>query len=253
MKVINPINLLISTNHGSDNIMHLINQIKESLSHLIFPHVCESCGSDIIDSDNMLCLRCISSLPQTNFHLHGNNPIEKLFWGRLPVTYATAQYYFTKESMMQHLIQQFKYRANKELGLYLGRLIGNSLMQSNRFLSIDALVPLPLHEAKERKRGFNQATILCNGIAEVMTKPVLKDVVIRNTATESQTKKSRVERWQNMESRFELINEKRVSDKHILLIDDVVTTGATLEACGRELLKANNTQLSIATLCFSSH
>ena len=233
--------------------MRMIKQIKDSLSHLIFPHVCEGCGTDIIDSNNMLCLRCLSSLPQTNFHLHGNNPIEKLFWGRLPVTYATAQYYFTKESMLQHLIQQFKYRANKELGLYLGRLIGNSLMQSNRFLAIDALVPLPLHETKERKRGFNQSTILCNGIAEVMGKPVLKNAVIRNTQTESQTKKSRVERWQNMESRFQLINENQVANKHILLIDDVVTTGATLEACGSELLKAGNIQLSIATLCFSSH
>ncbi len=233
--------------------MQLITQIKESLSQLIFPHVCEGCGSDIIDSNQMLCLRCLSSLPQTNFHLHGNNPIEKLFWGRLPVTYATAQYYFTKESMMQHLIQQFKYRANKELGLSLGKLIGNSLMQSNRFLSIDALVPLPLHEAKERRRGFNQATILCNGIAEVMGKPVLKNAVIRNTPTESQTKKNRVERWQNMDRRFELVNENQISGKHVLLVDDVVTTGATLEACGRELLKANNTQLSIATLCFSSH
>jgi len=233
--------------------MQLITQIKESLSQLIFPHVCEGCGSDIIDSNQMLCLRCLSSLPQTNFHLHGNNPIEKLFWGRLPVTYATAQYYFTKESMMQHLIQQFKYRANKELGLYLGKLIGNSLMQSNRFLSIDALVPLPLHEAKERRRGFNQATILCNGIAEVMGKPVLKNAVIRNTPTESQTKKNRVERWQNMDRRFELVNENQISGKHVLLVDDVVTTGATLEACGRELLKANNIQLSIATLCFSSH
>jgi len=227
--------------------MHLINQIKESLSHLIFPHVCESCGSDIIDSDNMLCLRCISSLPQTNFHLHGNNPIEKLFWGRLPVTYATAQYYFTKESMMQHLIEQFKYRANKELGLYLGRLIGNSLMQSNRFLSIDALVPLPLHEAKERRRGFNQATILCNGIAEVMGKPVLKNAVIRNTPTESQTKKNRVERWQNMDRRFELVNENQISGKHVLLVVDVVCTVASLEACRRGLLQAHNTQLSTAT------
>ncbi|MFN2439492.1 MAG: ComF family protein [Chitinophagaceae bacterium] len=233
--------------------MQTVEQIKESLLHLIFPHVCEGCGSDIIDSNQMLCLRCLSSLPQTNFHLYGNNPIEKLFWGRLPVTYATAQYYFTKESMMQHLIQQFKYRANMELGLYLGKLIGNSLIQSNRFLLIDALVPLPLHEAKERKRGFNQATILCNGIAEVMGKPILKDVVIRNTQTESQTKKNRVERWQNMDNRFELTNETQLANKHILLIDDVVTTGATLEACGKELLKGDNTRLSIATLCFSSH
>jgi len=224
----------------------------DGLLHLAFPHVCEGCGTDVLDKGHMLCLKCSSSLPSTSFHLHAGNPIEKTFWGRLPVTHATAQYYFTKESLIQKLMHQVKYRGNKELGIYLGRMMGHQLAESNRFIYIDAIVPLPLHKTKERKRGFNQAMLLCEGIAEVLQKPVYKDVIVRNAFTETQTKKSRIERWQNMEGRFELINPSTIEGKHILLVDDVITTGATLEACGQELLKAENIKLSIATLCFSS-
>jgi ComF family protein len=195
----------------------------------------------------------MSSLPETNFHFHSNNPVEKLFWGRLPLTAATSQYYFTRESMMQHLMHQFKYKGNKDIGLYLGRLMGNKLSGSNRFISVDALIPLPLFKSKEHKRGFNQATVLCQVIADVFKRPVLNGVIARNAATETQTKKGRVDRWLNIEGRFSLVSEKEISGKHVLLVDDVVTTGATLEACGRELLDAENVQLSVATLCFSSH
>lgn len=199
----------------------------------------------------MLCIYCHDSLPQTSFHLHANNPIERLFWGRMPVKHATAQFYFTKESLMQHLMHQFKYKNNKDLGLYLGKLMGHQLIQSNRFLHVDALLPLPLHPSKERKRGYNQAALLCEGISEVLQKPVLKNAVVRTKHTESQTKKNRVERWENIRGHFKLADEEKVKGKHILLVDDVITTGATLEACGTAILGAENVQLSIATLCFS--
>ena len=226
--------------------------VKESLLHLVFPHVCEGCGSDLLNRDNLLCLDCLSSLPLTDFHMYPNNPVEKIFWGRLPVTHATAQYYFTKNSLMQRLMHSFKYRGYKDLGLFLGRLMGQTLAKANRFLYVDALVPLPLFPEKEHKRRFNQAAVLCEGIAEILAKPVLKNAVVRTHATESQTQKSRVERWQNMDSKFELTDANALKDKHILLVDDVVTTGATLEACGRTLLEAPGTRLSIATLYLSS-
>ncbi len=149
-------------------------------------------------------------------------------------------------------MHQFKYRGNKELGLYLGRLMGEGLAASNRFSDVDALVPLPLFPEKEHKRGFNQAAVLCTGIAEALQKPVLNSAVTRTRHTESQTTKSRVERWQNMEGHFEVADEPALYNKHILLIDDVITTGATLEACGRMVLEATNTRISVATLCFSS-
>lgn len=149
-------------------------------------------------------------------------------------------------------MHQLKYKGNREMGLYLGRLMGYALAETNRFCAVDALVPLPLHPSKEKKRGYNQATVLCQGIAEVLEKPILKDVIIRTSHTESQTKKNRVQRWENMEGRFELAKPQAIEGKHVLLVDDVITTGATLEACGSELLEAENVQLSLATLCFSS-
>jgi ComF family protein len=229
-----------------------LKEIKDSFLHLLFPHVCSGCGSDIINRENTLCMRCLAEMPETNFHLYINNPVEKIFWGRLPVVSATAQYYFTKESLMQHLMHQLKYKGNKELGRQLGRLIGNDLQQTNRFNEVDALIPLPLFPVKEKRRGYNQATVLCEGIAEVMKTEILKDVIIRIQHTETQTKKGRMERWQNMEGKFELVRPEKIQNKHVLLIDDVITTGATLEACGQELLNASNTKLSIATLCFAS-
>jgi ComF family protein len=132
-------------------------------------------------------------------------------------------------------------------------MMGNAIAVSNRFSLVDALVPLPLFPAKEKKRGYNQARVLCEGIAEILDKPVLSDVVVRSIPTETQTKKGRLERWRNMEGSFALAQPDAIDGKHILLVDDVITTGASLEACGRELVRAQNGQLSIATLCFSAH
>ncbi len=232
--------------------MNLIADIKEALLHLAFPHVCAGCGSNLLSTNNELCLRCHHQLPSTQFELHANNPIETAFFGRLQLTAATAQYYFTKQSLVQRLMHDFKYKGNKELGFYVGKLMGFALASSNRFTTIDALVPLPLFPSKERRRGYNQATVLCEGMNEVLQKPVLKDTVIRSTFTETQTKKNRVERWQNIEGRFEVANAALLTNKHLLLVDDVITTGATLESCGRVLLNGAGVQLSIATLCFSS-
>lgn len=226
-------------------------ELRKSILHILFPHVCDGCGSDVIDEASNLCMNCIAGMPETNFHLHSNNPVEKIFWGRLPVASATAQYYFVKESLMQHLMHQLKYKGNKELGRQLGRLMGYDLQKTNRFKNIDYLVPLPLFASKERRRGYNQATILCEGIAEVTNTRIAADVIVRTQHTETQTKKGRIERWQNMEGKFHLVDEQKIREKNILLVDDVITTGATLEACGRELMQASP-RLNIATLCYAS-
>jgi ComF family protein len=224
-------------------------EIKESILHVVFPHICDGCGSDLLNIESRLCIRCLASLPETSFEQHANNPVEKLFWGRMKIINAAAQFYFTKESLMQHLMHQFKYKGNKELGLQLGRLMGNALKSASRFSEIDALIPLPLFPSKEKKRGYNQATVLCDGMAEILNIPVLNNVITRPQHTETQTKKGRIERWRNIEGKFQLIDPLKIQNKHVLLVDDVITTGATLEACGNELLKADNVKLSIATLC----
>ena len=231
-------------------MIHL-KEVKESLLQLIFPHVCSGCGSDLLSVESTLCLRCIDALPETDFEKKTDNPVEKMFWGRLTLESAASSYYFTKESLMQHLMHQFKYKNNKDLGLQLGRMMGYQLMHSERFAA-DALIPLPLFPDKEKKRGYNQSVLLCEGIAESLKVPVWNDVIIRPAHTETQTKKGRIERWKNMEGKFFLTNSEKIEGKHLLLIDDVVTTGATLEACGNELLKAGSVRLSIATLCFAS-
>lgn len=228
-----------------------VRELKDSLIHLLFPHVCAGCGYDLAGNNTVLCLKCLDSMPETNFELYPDNPVEKKFWGRLRIEEGTAQYYFTRESLMQQLMHQFKYRGNQDLGLQLGRIMGESLKRSGRF-SIDSLVPLPLFASKEKKRGFNQATILCEGMAESLGVPVLNNVVIRSQYTDTQTKKGRIERWENMEGKFVLEDPRSISGKSILLVDDVITTGATLEACGAELLKAPDAKLSVATLCYAA-
>ncbi|MEO5946468.1 MAG: ComF family protein [Chitinophagaceae bacterium] len=231
--------------------MIFLKEIKESVLHLLFPHVCTGCGNDILDKESVLCMRCIDAMPETNFELHPDNPVEKMYWGRLALTSGTAQFYFTKESLMQHLMHQFKYKSNRELGLQLGRIMGEQIKKSDR-INADALIPLPLFPAKEKRRGYNQATLLCRGMAEAMNIPVIDNAIIRPQQTETQTSKGRVERWKNMEGKFVLDNPEVIKNKHLLLVDDIVTTGATLEACGNELLKGENVKISIATLCVAS-
>ena len=231
--------------------MIFLKAIWNDFSHLFFPHVCAGCGTDIISLQSTLCIHCMNRLPLTNFHLHANNPVEKHFWGRIPVTSAAALCHFTTGSLVQHLLHQLKYNGNKEAGYFLGRIMGAKLHTAERFRHIDILVPLPLYAERQKKRGYNQSAVLCNGMAGIMQVPVTTSAIIRLSATESQTRKTRLSRWKNMEGKFELADTAAIAGKHVLLVDDVVTTGATLEACGHELLKATGVKLSIATLAYT--
>jgi ComF family protein len=216
--------------------------------HLFYPHICTGCGSDLLKEDHLLCLRCINDLPHTNFAPYNNNPAEKVFWGRIAVTAAHSEFYFAKGSLIQQLIHQLKYKNNTAIGFYLGELMGRSLLESGRFNSIDYLVPLPLYPDKERKRGYNQAAVICNGMSSVMNVPVIINNVIRQRFTETQTRKHRNERWENVAGSFVIKDPRILTQKNILLVDDVVTTGATLEACGSILLQTEGIKLYIATL-----
>ncbi len=222
------------------------------LFHLFYPHNCIGCGSDVINKGNFLCLECFDNLPETNFALHANNPLEKKFWGRIALVSAMSLFYFSKESIVQNMIHEVKYKGNKKAGHYFGNLMGKSLLNSNRF-HIDIIIPLPLFEKKEKMRGYNQSEILCNGISEILNKPVIKNNVIRKVFTETQTKKHRAERWKNVENIFHVNNPQALENKHVLLVDDVITTGATLDACGTEILKIRNVKLSVATLAMASY
>lgn len=222
-----------------------------SLIHLFFPHVCTGCGSDIVNSKHQLCLKCLSELPVTNFFSQMANPVEKKFYGRLRVKNGGAGYFFTKDSLLETLIYELKYKGNKDIGSYLGQLLAKFLTNNNAFDDIDMLVPLPLNPRRQKKRGYNQATALCNGIASVWKRPVVENAVIRKVNTETQTHRGRITRWENMDGVFAIAEPSLIRGKHILLVDDVITTGASLEACGSEILKVSGTSLSIATLAYT--
>lgn len=221
------------------------------LLHVFFPHNCSGCGSDVVQDGQLICLHCLSQLPSTNFFDQPGNPVEETFYGRLPVRNAASAFFFTKESLIQHLIFQLKYRGNKDIGIYLGKMLGRLLLKSERFNDLDALIPLPLNPRREKKRGYNQATQICRGIAEVFDRPVIENVVIRKIYTETQTHKGRISRWENMDGVFAFKEPWQLQGKHLLLVDDIVTTGATIEACGAEILKIPSTTLSVATLAYT--
>jgi ComF family protein len=190
-------------------------------------------------------------MPITMFEYFESNPIEKVFWGRVQVHAAAAHLYFTSGSLVQHSLHLLKYKGRKEIGFYYGRQMGESLKRSSRFSDCEIIVPLPLFAKREKKRGYNQASLIAIGISQILEIPVLDDVVLRIKRTETQTHKNRIERWANMESTFEIRDSMKISGKHVLLIDDVVTTGASLEACTQVLLACPGVSVSIACLAYT--
>jgi ComF family protein len=218
------------------------------LTELFFPRLCVVCGDKLIEQEQWICLHCLHHIPRTNFHLNSENPVSRLFYGRVQIEFATSFFYFSKGSQYQTLLHNLKYKGMKELGEEIGKHFGIDLLQSPGFLSVDLICPVPLHPQKEKKRGYNQSWWIASGIAQLLQKELSDDNLKRITATETQTRKSRFARWQNVEGIFELSNPEAFSGKHILLIDDVVTTGSTLEACAQAILSKTNARVSIATL-----
>lgn len=190
-------------------------------------------------------------LPETGFFKHPGNPVEKAFYGRLQLQQAAALYYFTKNSLVQELMIQLKYRGNHSAGLFLGRMMGLAMLHSGRFTDIDMLLPLPLNERKQFTRGYNQAEMICNGIQEITGLPVICHAIRRKQYTESQTTHGRMARWLNMEGVFDVISPGILLNKHVLLVDDVITTGATIEACGSYILSVTGTRLSVAAAAYT--
>lgn len=226
-------------------------QYLNHFTQLFFPHVCEGCGTDVLNHDGVLCAACHAQLPETDFIASAGNLVEKKFYGQLQVQASGAAFYFTKDSLLQQLIKQLKYHGNKEVGFYLGRQLGKYLSETNRFNEVDVIVPLPLNPRKEKKRGYNQAAVIANGINSIWPKPVYTNAVERSIFTETQTHKDRISRWQSMRDVFAVTDSNALVSKNILLIDDIITTGATLEACGEKILQVPGTKLFIATVAFT--
>ncbi|CAN5464479.1 ComF family protein [soil metagenome] len=220
---------------------------------LIFPQVCVSCSKSLYKYEQTICTYCIYHLPKTNFHLDNDNPIAKIFWGRINIHSAGAFYGFNKGGKVQHLIHQLKYKGRKEVGFTVGKLYGHELKKSEQFNTVDIVIPVPLHKKKIKKRGYNQSESFAEGLAVSMDATTDFNVLFRAQESETQTKKSRFNRWQNVESIFQLKDLSSLEGKHVLLVDDVVTTGATLEACAQTLQQIPGIKISVATIAYASN
>ena len=229
----------------------LIKKYLDSFVHIIFPHNCANCDSDSLHKDSFLCARCFTLLPFTGFIEVADNPVEKIFYGRVKIESAASGFYFNKHSIIQNLISQLKYHGNKEAGLFLGNQIGKYMNESERFKNVDVIVPVPLNIMKEKKRGYNQSFIIAQGITKEFKRPILNNLIFRASNTESQTRKNRLARFHNMQDVFEINKNISINYKHILLIDDVITTGATLESCCTVLQSFPDIKISIVTIAMA--
>lgn len=216
--------------------------------NLLYPNLCLVCGENLLKNEKCLCLACLYTIPKTNYHLVADNPIEKKFWGKISVHRGTAFFYFQKGSPFQKMLHALKYKNNKEVGEVLGKYAASDLLESDDFESVDVIIPVPLHPQKFKKRGYNQSELIGNGLSAVLNKPQNTSVLIRVKENMTQTKKTVFERYENTDGIFELADKTSLIGMHILLVDDVLTTGSTLEACITALLQIEGVKVSVFTL-----
>lgn len=228
-----------------------MNSSLEHFLELFFPRLCIICGEKLLRHERFICLKCLLHLPRTDFQLPGDTTMEQLFYGRVPVESAFAYFEFRKGSNYRRILHQMKYKGQKEIGEFFGERFAAELLQTGSLSLPDYLCPVPLHPKKERKRGFNQSYHIALGLSRQLHVPVLKDNLRRIANTGTQTRKSRYERWENMENMFEVINPDLFDGRHIALVDDVVTTGATLEACASAILSCCDARISMLTLAMA--
>jgi len=220
----------------------------DDLLSLFYPRLCAGCQTPLVKGEEVLCLGCMADLPKTGFEKTIDNPVAQIFWGRADIRLATSFCTFDKGGVMQHLMHQLKYKGSKEVGEKLGRLFGYDLIRSAPYREVELLVPVPLHPKRESKRGYNQSAEIGKGMSASMGIPMLNSTLIRNHYSDTQTNKGRFERWENVRELFSVRQPELLEGKHLLLVDDVVTTGATLEACALEVLKIPGTTVSVATI-----
>lgn len=227
--------------------------IYNSLLDLIYPRICQSCGNTLFKHETILCLLCEARLPLTNTHQESDNVIEQLFWGRCQLYSAAARHVYQAGGKVQHLIHQLKYKNKPEIGVYLGEIYGRELMKSEKFRSVSVIIPVPLHLKKLSSRGYNQSEKIAEGLAKTMRGQLNTKSLIRKVATETQTRKNRWERYKNTKEIFALENSEILENKHILLVDDVITTGSTIEGCVKLLSEIPGIKISVVALASAAH
>lgn len=229
-----------------------MNPLTDLLS-LLLPRTCPACRKPLKDWEECLCLVCLAQLPVTHFHLDPDNPLSEIFWGRVKLLQAVAWFYFRMGSVYQDALHKLKYNDRPDIGFSLGKQFGYELYQSSEFIKPDILMPVPLNPKKLRKRGYNQSEAIAKGLSTGLKIPLVSNVLNRPVATSTQTRKSRYERYLNVTGKFKISDPALLENRHVLLIDDVITTGATLEACAEELLAIPGVLVSVAALAWAKN
>jgi ComF family protein len=233
------------------NIFNGIGNYLNAFLHLLYPQICFGCGTDQVEKAMPLCNQCIHDLPYTDFFSIKENPVEKIFWGRADIQNAGALLFFTKDSLVQKLMTELKYHHNKKMGILFGRLMGEAIAAEEKFKQIDLLIPIPILPSKINSRGYNQSQVIAMGIQQVWNRPIFGDVLMKKNWSNSQTKKDRKARLQQVPDLFILNHPNSIKGKNILLVDDVLTTGATLEAAIATMMTGSPASISIAVAAYT--
>lgn len=222
------------------------------LSGMLYPQLCYLCKTWLVPGEECLCLACTSALPRTQFRLQTNNPVEKIFHARIPLNFACSFLHFSGNNSVQNMMHGLKYRGQKDLGKWAGRIFGTELKQTYPTLQADIILPVPLHPKKLKMRGYNQSEYIAAGICEATGIPMQTSALRRGIFTQSQTRLSRFGRWENVDGRFDVQRPDMIAGKGIILVDDVVTTGATLESCAQAILQHNPKWIGVLTLAMAN-
>lgn len=219
--------------------------------NLLYPTLCHICEAELLKNEHVICTSCIHDLPVTNYHLDNDNPVKKVFYGRVKIEKATALLHFRKKAGVQHLIHDLKYRGHREIGSYLGKWLGTEISEIPEFRDIDVVIPVPLHKSRLKERGYNQVEDFGKEIASCINAEYIDNVLLKVSSTQTQSLKDRLSRWGKLEDTLIIKNSEKAAGKHILIVDDLVTTGSTLEACAHKLFEIPGIRLSIATMAIT--
>ncbi len=221
------------------------------VSSLIYPRVCAGCSHTLFKHEQYICNLCYVSLPKTNYHLQKENPVQKIFYGRADVALANSFLFFQKKGSVQKMMHVLKYKGKPNVAKTLGNWYGQDLKQQNTFSMYDYIIPVPLHKKRLQKRGYNQSEYFAEGLSEILNIPVLTNVLTKTIFTETQTYKTREERVENTLASFSVENPEAIKNKKIVLVDDIITTGATTEACILQLKKCSTAVISVASIAYT--